>query len=126
MDEQAARDSAQAFCDALVAGDVDRAIEDLSAELRQNLGEVLALFPLPAGEGAVESAEHSGAGYNVVLRLVGETEEVLVQTRWKERDGRPTIIEASHLSRTQMAPAGGEPAVQADGDGEAGEAGEPG
>ncbi len=43
-----------------------------------------------------------------MLRLVGETDEVQVQTRWKDRDGRPTLVEASHLSRTELAPAFGE------------------
>jgi hypothetical protein len=44
----------------------------------------------------------------VVLRLVGETEEVLLQTRWKERDDRPTLIEISHLSATERAIQSGE------------------
>lgn len=99
MDEQAVRDRAQALCDALVAGDVDRAIEDFSVELRRNLGEVIAMLPLPSSEATVESVEHGGAGYNVVLLLVGENEEVRIQTRWKERDGKPTVIEAGHLSK---------------------------
>jgi hypothetical protein len=103
MDEPAVREHAQSLCEALVAGDIDRAIGDFSKELRQNLGEVLALLPLPSSEATVESVEHGGAGYNVVIRLVGETEEVLVQTRWKERDGQPTVVEASHLSKTVRA-----------------------
>lgn len=101
VDEQAVRDAAQAFCDALAAGDVDRAIAALSQELRRNAGEVLALLPLPASEVTIKSVERSGAGYNVVIRLRGETDEDLVQTRWKDRDGRPTLVEASHLSRTE-------------------------
>jgi hypothetical protein len=100
VDEEAVRERAQAFCEALVAGDVDRAIGDFSQELRRNLGEVLALLPLPTTDAAVESIEHGGSGYNVVLRLTGEVDEVRVQTRWKERDGQPTVVEASHLSRT--------------------------
>ena len=100
MDEQVVREHARAVCDALVAGDIDRATQDVSNELRRNLGEVIALLPLPASEATVESVEHGGAGYNVILRLVGETEEVQIQTRWKDRDGRPTIVEASHLSKT--------------------------
>jgi hypothetical protein len=108
MDDKDVREHAQAFCDALVAGDIDRAIQDVSKELRRNLGEVLALLPLPSSEASVESVEHGGAGYNVVLRLVGETEEVLVQTRWKDRDGRPTIVEASHLSSTETIAQAGE------------------
>jgi hypothetical protein len=100
MDETAVRERAQAFCDAIGAGDIDAAITFMSEELHHNLGEVIALLPLPATETAIESVEAGGAGYNVVLRLVGETETVLVQTRWKDRDGSPTIIEASHLSKT--------------------------
>ncbi len=102
MDEQTVRDHARAVCDALVAGDIDRATKDFSNELRRNLGEVIALLPLPSTEATVESVEHGGSGYNVILRLVGETEEVQIQTRWKDRDGQPTVVEASHLSKTVM------------------------
>jgi hypothetical protein len=103
MDEQTVRVQAEAFGEALVAGDVDRAIQDLSDELRRNLGEVLALLPLPARDVTVESVDLSGSGYNVVLRLAGETNEDRIQTRWKDRGGSPKIVEASHLSRTAMA-----------------------
>ena len=113
MDEELIREHARAFCDALVAGDIDSAIKDFSPELRRNLGEVLAILPLPASEGSVESVEHGGAGFNVVIRFVGETEEVLIQTRWKDRDGQPTVVEAGHLSRTERAVEPGED----DGDG---------
>jgi hypothetical protein len=105
MDEQAVRAHAQSVCDALSDGDIERATGEFSAELRRNLGEVLALMPLPANEVAIESVERGGSGYNVVIRLVGEVDEVLVQTRWKERDGEPRMVEASHLASTQLAPA---------------------
>src|SRR6185436_10151001 len=81
----------------------DRAIADFSEELKRNLGEVLALLPLPATEATIESIESGGAGYNVILRLVGETDEVQIQTRWKDRDGAPKIVETSHLSRVARA-----------------------
>ena len=114
MDEQTVREHAQALCDALVAGDIDRAIESFSAELRRNLGEVLALLPLPSNDASVESVDLGGASYVVVLRLAGEIDEVLIQTRWKERDGRPTIVEASHLSRTEMVAQTGEAGGEGD------------
>jgi hypothetical protein len=104
MDEQDVRDSAQAMGDALVAGNIDLAIEHFSEELHRNIGEVLALLPLPATEATIESVERAGPGFNAVLKLVGESEEVEVQTRWKERDGRPTMIEASHLSSVVTEP----------------------
>lgn len=103
MDEQAVRDRATDLCQALVAGDIDRATQDFSNELRRNLGEVLGLLPLPSSEATIESVDHGGAGYSVVIRLVGETEEVRIQTRWKDRDGRPTVVEASHLSKAARA-----------------------
>ena len=101
--EETVRERAQALCDALMAGDVDRAIGDFSAELRQNLGEVVALLPLPANDATIDSVERGGSGFVVVLRLAGEIDEVMIQTRWKERDGQPVVVEASHLSVTAVA-----------------------
>jgi hypothetical protein len=105
MNDDDVREHAQAMCDALVAGDVERATADLSEQLRHNLGEVLILLPLPATEATVESVERGGSGYTVMLRVVGETEAVEIQTRWKDRDGQPKIVEASHVGRTPVAEA---------------------
>ncbi len=111
MEEQLVRDRADALCAALVVGDIELATQDFSKELRQNLGEVLALLPLPLSEATIDTIERGGSsGYNVVLKLVGESEEVQIQTRWKDRDGQATVVEASHLSRTD--------AVAQDGDAE--------
>ena len=43
--------------------------------------------------------------------MVGESDEVQVQTRWKDRDGSPTLVEASHLSRMERV---AEPALDAE------------
>lgn len=115
MDEQTVRTHAQALCDAVVAGNIELATTDVSNELRRNLGEVIALLPLPSHEATVASVELGGSGYNVVTRFVGDNEEVLIQTRWKDRDGRPTIVEASHLSKTVTAA----PAAEDETEGEA-------
>jgi len=117
MEEPQVRERAEAMCAALVTGDVGKATEDFSKELRQNLGEVVALLPLPATEAAVDSVERGSSGFVVVLRLVGETEEVLLQTRWKERDDQPTLIELSHLSATEKAIQSGELEPESDADG---------
>ena len=108
MDDATVRERAQAMCDAIVAGDVDTATADASPELRRNLGEVIGLFPLPATEASIESITQGGSSFVVVLRLVGESDEVQIQTRWKDRDGKPTVIEASHLTSTAIAAASGE------------------
>ena len=101
---------AQAYCDALLAGDIDRAIEEFSPELHQHLGELISQIPLPLTAASVESVEAGGKGYLAILRLVGE-ETVRVQTRWKDRDGKPTIVEASHVVETSP-PLPDEPAAE--------------
>jgi hypothetical protein len=103
MDEAHVHERAQAMCDALIAGDIERAMGDFSDELRRNAGEVLALLPLPVSEATIESVERGGAGFNVIVRLVGESAEDRVQTRWKDRDDHPKLVEVSHLSRTARA-----------------------
>ena len=108
MDEQAVQQHAQSHIDALMAGDVGRALEDLSAELRRQPGELMAMLPLPLTAAEIESVDMAGSGYVAVLHLVGETDQTRLETRWKERDGRPTIVEVSHLSSGAV-PAAEEP-----------------
>jgi hypothetical protein len=97
MTEQAVREHAQAFCDALMGGDIGHAADQMSRELRANLGPIVAMLPLPMAEGSIASVEATGAGFRVVLRLVGEVDTVELETRWKDRDGRPTMVEASRV-----------------------------
>jgi len=103
MDEQAVRERAQACLDALLAGDVEVAAEAFSDGLRNNLGPIMAQLPLPLTEATVESVEVGGYGTVAILHLVGET-DVRFQTRWKERDGRPTIVEMSHIVEPEPGP----------------------
>jgi hypothetical protein len=102
VNEDDVRTQAEAVCEALGAGDIDRFIGHLSEQLRHNIGEVLVLLPLPISEATVESVEHGGSGYLAILELTGETDQVRVQLRWKDRDGEPTIVEVSHLSRVEQ------------------------
>jgi hypothetical protein len=117
IDEEGFREQAQALCAALIAGNVDLAIEAFSSELRQNLGEVISLLPLPVSAAEVESVAHGGSGYNIVLLLTGDNETVQLQTRWKERDDRATVIEVSHLSRVAREPEASEGAAALEGEG---------
>ena len=118
MDEAAVRISAGQFGDALVAGNVDAAIEHLSDELKRNLGEVVALLPLPATEVEIASVERGSSTLVLQLHVVGETTEDELQTRWKDRDGTPRIVEISHLSRVEREPQP-EPAALEGGEGSA-------
>ncbi|HJP89845.1 MAG TPA: hypothetical protein VJ850_12490, partial [Candidatus Limnocylindrales bacterium] len=87
MDEAAVRNSAEQFGDALVAGNVDAAIDHLSDELKRNVGEVVAMLPLPATEVEIASVERGSSALVLQLHVVGETAEDELQTRWKDRDG---------------------------------------
>ena len=103
MDRDIVQARAQAVCDALVGGEIERATEDFSQELRSHLGEVIALLPLPLTDATVESVDLGGKAYVAVLRLVGESNVVRLETRWKDRDGQPTMVEASHIAE-EVAP----------------------
>ena len=96
MDEQSIREHAQDYADALRAGDIGQAAKAMSHELQQNMGPVVAMLPLPLTEATVESVDMTGKAYVAVLHLVGEEDAIRLETRWKERDGQPTIVEASH------------------------------
>ena len=112
MDSEIVVKHAQAHCDALLAGEVDRAVEDFSEQLRSNVGALIAQMPLPLTEASVESVDVGGSGYVAILRLVGESETVRLQTRWKDRDGRPTIVEASHVAEPTAPAAADEAPVE--------------
>ena len=101
MDENSVRSSARAVGDALVAGNVDAAIEYLSDELKRNPGEIVAMLPLPATATEIVSVDQPGAAFVTVLRVTGETADDELQLRWKDRDGEPRIVEVSHLSRVE-------------------------
>lgn len=104
MDEAAVRATAEAFGAALVDGNVDAAIEHMSDELKRNLGEVVAMLPLPATEVEIASVEHGSSALVLVLRITSETATDELQTRWKDRDGTPRIVEISHLQRVEREP----------------------
>lgn len=104
MDEQTVRELAQAQCEALLAGDVGRSAEHLSKELRGNLGQLVSMFPMPLTAASVESVERTPSGIRAVLHLVGESDETRLETRWKDRDGRPTVVEVSHVTETAPPP----------------------
>ena len=97
MDEQAVRQHAQATCDALMAGDIGKAAEQMSNEVRSNMGPIVAMLPLPLTEASIESVDSTPTGYKAVLHLVGEGDTLQLETRWKDRDGTPTIVEASRV-----------------------------
>ena len=103
MDEAAVRSSAEQFGDALVEGNVDRAIEHFSDELKRNLGEVVALLPLPATGVEITGFERATSAVVMTVRVASETADDELQLRWKDRDGTPRIVEIGHVGRVERA-----------------------
>ena len=115
MDEQLVRDHAQATCEALLAGDIGKAAAEMSKELRANLGSIVGMLPLPLTEATVESVEMTPHGYRAILHLVGDGGTLSLETRWKDRDRRPTIVEASRVHEEPVvSDAQGEPSEGGD------------
>ncbi|MEX0710658.1 MAG: hypothetical protein WD116_05575 [Chloroflexota bacterium] len=104
MDEHAVREHAEAYCNALLASDIGRSAEEMSKELRANLGSIVGMLPLPLTEASIESIESTPTGYKAAIRLVGEHDTIRLETRWKDRDGRPTMVEASHIPQKPVEP----------------------
>jgi len=117
MYESHLRERAESLCSALVSGDIDRVTEDLSEELRHNLGLDGGCVRWEREERkdlAVERAPNSG--FTVVLRLVGGGEELVVGLGGRTAMVARTIIEASHQSRAAApeATSDGEPTTGAE------------
>ncbi len=102
MTEDDVRAATERVGAALVAGNVDEAIEYLSDELKRNLGEVVALLPLPATETTIDSVERGASAFVAVVRVTSESAETELEMRWKDRDGEPRIVELSHRSQVAV------------------------
>ena len=57
MDEQAVREHAQAHADALLAGDIGKASEQMSKELHATLGQFASMLPMPMTEASTTTAK---------------------------------------------------------------------
>jgi len=88
----------------VLAGDIGKAAEEMSKELRSNFGSVVGMLPLPLTGATVESVEMTMHGYRAVLHLVGDVDTIRLETRWKVRGGRPTIVEASRVHEEPVEP----------------------
>lgn len=61
------------------------------------MGPIVSMLPTPMTEASIESIESTPTGYRVVLHMVGEGDTLRLEARWKDRDGQPTIVEASRV-----------------------------
>lgn len=87
--ESEVRASAEAHAQAIVAGDIGSAVRHLSDRAQAQGPDVMKSMPSPLTGAEVTSVESSDDGFLVRIRYAGETDELLVESRWIEQDGRP-------------------------------------
>ena len=93
MDEAKVREHAEAHGQAMVAGDLKKAGEDLTKEGMAAAGAVMPKLPRPVTGAEVVSIEPSDAEHVVLIRYRGENSEATVRSQWADRDGRPMIVD---------------------------------
>ncbi|MEA2498924.1 MAG: hypothetical protein QOH26_1329 [Actinomycetota bacterium] len=93
MDEQAVRQHAEGHGQAVVAGDLRTASQDLAETGREAAGTVMPQLPRPVTGAEVLSIEVAGDEHVVLIRYSGEDKQATVESRWADQDGRPMIVD---------------------------------
>ena len=94
MDEAPTRRHVEAHAKAVVAGDMDTAINDFVPDMRGNVQAVAEKLPQPVEDAQVEKFDMEDDHANVQIRYSNERESLAIRTRWEEHDGRPMIVDA--------------------------------
>ena len=98
MDEARTRDAVDAHAQAVVRGDMDAVVADLSEELQPQADEIGRILPLPVTDADVLSLEIGADEAVSEIRYAGESGEVTIRARWEEIDGSPRIVHAEPLA----------------------------
>ena len=93
MDESSVREHAEAHGKATVAGDLNQAGQDLTKEAMAGAGAVMKAMPKDLKSAEIDSIETADDGYLVLIRYSGDTDAIVVRSRWVEKEGRPKIVE---------------------------------
>ncbi len=97
MDEARLREDAEAHGSATVSGDLKTAGSYLDKEAYAAAGQVMEKMPKPLEASEVGSVEIQGDEALVQIRYSGGGDEVVIESRWADRDGSPKIVGLSVL-----------------------------
>lgn len=89
VEESEVRASAEAHAQAIVSGDIGGAVRHLTDRAKAQGPDVMKSMPSPLTGAEVTSVESSDEGWLVRIRYAGEADELVVESRWIEQDGRP-------------------------------------
>lgn len=93
MDEQTVRRHAQAHGEATVAGDLRKAGADLTTEAMAQAPGVMKAMPGKLTSCEIASVDGQGDEFVALIRYMGDAGEIMVASRWAERDDRPKITD---------------------------------
>jgi hypothetical protein len=95
MDEPMVRERAEAHAQAMVDGDLRRAASDLTPEAQAGAAAVMKKMPNPVQGAQVQDVASDGDVVVATILYTGGSAELLVESRWEERDGRAMIVTLS-------------------------------
>ena len=95
MDEATVREHAEAHGRAIVERDYDRAMEDLTVEVKAYAPDVMRSMPRRVHSADVIDVEPAGDDVVTRIRYTGEEAAAVFVSRWSVREGRPKIAELS-------------------------------
>lgn len=94
MDEQRTRDHIDRHADAVVRGDMDAVVGDLTEDLRPHATEIGEVLPQPVTSADVLSVEFGDPESVALIRYSGPASAVTIRSRSQDEDGRPMIVHA--------------------------------
>jgi hypothetical protein len=94
MDEARTRDQIERHAQAVERGDFDAVIADFTEELRAQAPQIAQTLPQPVTSAIVIDVDFGEDEAVAQIHYAGHMSGVTIRSRWRDVDGRPTIVEA--------------------------------
>jgi hypothetical protein len=91
MEVATVRDRCQDHADAMVAGDLNRAAEDLTESCKADAAVVMKAIPRRLDSARVTNVSAEGEQAQADIVYTGEGRDVTVRSTWADIEGRPYI-----------------------------------
>lgn len=92
MDQAKLHEYARYHMMAFLSGDRQGAMSDLTEEALEQAGPVVDAIPKKVEESELLEIVPSGDQYLVTYNYAGGDTDIVVETVWEEREGRPMIV----------------------------------
>jgi len=92
MDEERTRKCVQDHADAVVRGDIDAVTADFAPDLRPQVPQIAQSLPLPVTSAEVRRLDVGDEESVAEIHYSGENGSVTIRSRWRDIDGRPSIV----------------------------------